>query len=386
MLSVATEQQNPIVVKLLLADGADALMKDVDGETAGDWAAKFGRAQTIRLLGARKSAAAKTSRAVADASTAKTNIREAAERALALLQSSSVKFREEGGCTACHHTDLTVFAIGEATAHGIHADENVTAELLKEEKATWRGGQDLLMQHWEGGGEVEQVAYPLLGLAALKYPVDLMTGAMVTDLANSQNRDGSWRRVTFARTPMQDTGKSLRTALAAHALRSFTLPARRAEFDDRIRRAGEWLSQARPADTEDRAMQLLGLRWTGAQPDTIRSVAKQLLTEQQPAGGWRQNNGIAPDAYATGLALYALSEAGALMTSDAAYQRGVHFLLSTQASDGSWHVKSRAVKLQPYFQSSFPYDHDRWISASATAWATAALVQAADQPVMKASR
>jgi hypothetical protein len=34
-------------------------------------------------------------------------------------------------------------------------------------------------------------------------------------------------------------------------------------------------------------------------------------------------------------------------------RRGVEFLLKTQQADGSWHVKSRAVKFQPYFQSGF---------------------------------
>jgi len=51
----------------------------------------------------------------------------------------------------------------------------------------------------------------------------------------------------------------------------------------------------------------------------------------------------------------------------------VEFLLRTQKEDGSWYVKSRAMKIQPYFQSGFPYDHDQWISATATAWASMAL-------------
>lgn len=58
---------------------------------------------------------------------------------------------------------------------------------------------------------------------------------------------------------------------------------------------------------------------------------------------------------------------------DAAYRRGVAFLLRTQSPDGSWHVASRAPKFQPYFQSGFPHDHDQWISGSATAWAAIAL-------------
>jgi len=71
--------------------------------------------------------------------------------------------------------------------------------------------------------------------------------------------------------------------------------------------------------------------------------------------------------------LIALHQAGAIEPSDKAYQRGVIYLLNTQLADGSWHVKSRALKFQPYFQSGFPYGHDQWISSAGTAWAATAL-------------
>jgi hypothetical protein len=50
--------------------------------------------------------------------------------------------------------------------------------------------------------------------------------------------------------------------------------------------------------------------------------------------------------------------------------------VKTQFPDGSWYVRSRAPKLQPYFQSAFPYDHDQWISTAATAMAVMALAPA----------
>jgi N-acyl-D-amino-acid deacylase len=80
------------------------------------------------------------------------------------------------------------------------------------------------------------------------------------------------------------------------------------------------------------------------------------------------------DAYATGQTLVALRDAGVLTVSSPAYQRGVKFLLDTQASDGSWYVKTRALPIQPYFESEFPYGGDQWISAAATNWATMALI------------
>ena len=47
---------------------------------------------------------------------------------------------------------------------------------------------------------------------------------------------------------------------------------------------------------------------------------------------------------------------------------GAKWLRGTQKEDGTWYVKSRAPKFQPYFESGFPYGHDQWISSAATAW------------------
>jgi hypothetical protein len=60
-----------------------------------------------------------------------------------------------------------------------------------------------------------------------------------------------------------------------------------------------------------------------------------------------------------------------LQPNDEAFRKGANFLLGTQAADGSWHVTSRATKFQQYFESGFPYGHDRWIST--TGWAASAL-------------
>ena len=69
-----------------------------------------------------------------------------------------------------------------------------------------------------------------------------------------------------------------------------------------------------------------------------------------------------------------------LPASDPAVQRGTAFLLRTQADDGTWHVKSRAMKIQPYFESGFPYGHDQWISQAGTAWASIALTVTDSSP------
>ena len=82
-------------------------------------------------------------------------------------------------------------------------------------------------------------------------------------------------------------------------------------------------------------------------------------------------------AYATGEALVALHEAG-LNAHEAAYQRGVKYLLKTQLTDGSWFAKTRSLHVQPYFDVGFPHGTDQWISACATSWSTMALALASE--------
>ena len=129
-----------------------------------------------------------------------------------------------------------------------------------------------------------------------------------------------------------------------------------------------------PVTTEERAFHLMGLAWGGASRARIQQAARALVAEQRTDGGWAQTAFLDSDAYATGQALVALGESGAVRTSDPAFTRGVQFLTRTQFADGSWFVRTRAIPLQPYFESDFPHGRDQFISAAATNWATRALV------------
>jgi squalene cyclase len=107
-------------------------------------------------------------------------------------------------------------------------------------------------------------------------------------------------------------------------------------------------------------------------PAASAGWVQRLIKLQQPDGGWAQTPHLESDAYATGQVLYTLRSLGFASTHPAIRQ-GVGFLLRTQRPDGSWFVKSRAMKIQPYFESGFPYGHDQWISQSGTAWAVIGL-------------
>jgi hypothetical protein len=166
--------------------------------------------------------------------------------------------------------------------------------------------------------------------------------------------------------------------MALRVMQVFGTPAMKAELDPRMARARAYLANAQAATNDEAAMQILGLHWAGGNAAKVSALGKALTGAQHADGGWSQNRNLASDAYATGEALYALQEAGILAASGAVYQKGVKFLMDTQREDGSWYVRSRAPKFQPYFQSGFPYDHDQWISSAGTSWAVRALIPAVE--------
>jgi squalene cyclase len=87
---------------------------------------------------------------------------------------------------------------------------------------------------------------------------------------------------------------------------------------------------------------MLGLSWAHVPQPIIRNAARELLATQRADGGWTQlDERQLTDAYATGEALVALRESGAVEATDPAYRKGVEYLLRTQIADGSWFVESR---------------------------------------------
>jgi hypothetical protein len=374
---VASDASDPRVVRLLLDHGADATVKSSIGETAADWARKFGDPENLRILHAAPGEARATVRPVG---AEKKDRRKAVENAVALLQGSVTEYFKQSGCVGCHHQNLAGFAVGRARSHGFHVNERASQEHLQVVKADFTGQGEALR---EGVFiSADSIAYALFQLSELAYPADDLTDSLVSALALQQQSDGSWVGLG-PRPPLEDRD-IVRTAFAVAALARYAIPARKPEFDERVARVRHWLEQAQARLPHERSLQLLGFVWSGADRGLIERAAAAVRADQRSDGGWPQLTTLGSDAYATGVALYALRQAG-MAPGDAVYDRGVGFLLSTQLADGSWHVASRAPKLQPYFQSGFPHDHDQWISASATAWAVAALAEAGEPERRSAS-
>ena len=214
--------------------------------------------------------------------------------------------------------------------------------------------------------------YSLWGLAASGHKPDRATDAVVFNLAAHQRADGNWIVGRVVRPPMAD-GDVVTAALGVLALKTYGLPGRQAEMTARVEKAAGWLRNTPQITGDDRAFRLLGLSWAGVDRATLDAAAKAILAVQHADGGWSQRDSMASDAYATGLTLYALLESRTITSTSPAAQRAAASLRTTQRADGSWYVRSRAPKFQPYFEGGFPYGHDQWISSMATGWATLAL-------------
>jgi hypothetical protein len=357
---------------LLLAKGADPNIKSKNGETALDWANKYQNAEMLAALGAKSKTAAAVPGALLPVKDGSENIKAAVEKGIVQLQQSGAKFLDAGGCMACHSQNLTGLAVQAARANGAKVDLALEAEQARL-VASLRGGlEQTFLQLVDPPPGVEGMEYSLLHMSAAGIPPGPAVDAIVLHIAAMQRREGDWPNYGLIRPPLED-GSFAHTAMGIRSLQLYIIPGRKTEFDDRIARAAAWLRNANPRSTDDLVMQLLGIHWAGGKPPEER--VKELIALERPDGGWGQTRDLPSDAYATGQALYALHEIG-VPAGDGVWRRGIGFLLRTQLEDGSWHVKTRAAGFQPYFQSGFPHEHDQWISAAGTAWATMALASA----------
>ncbi len=355
------------VIEYLLAKGANANPKNETGDTALSFAARFGETPAVALL--RKHGAPEPRTAVRVPSPLAANsAEEAIQRSLPLLQRIAEPVRKLNACTTCHNHSLPAMTLSMARSRGFAVDEAAARQEFERAKQP-APGSGLAIQL--GSGVPDFFPYQLLGLAAGGGDHGPAADGMAHHITTRQDPSGRFHGLDY-RPPQEYTDVTF-TATALRALQLHPLPGRAAEFKSRIDRATRWLAAQSPRDNEDHALRLMGLVWGGASRATVAAAAKAMIGRQRPDGGWSQLSHIAPDAYATGQSLYALHLAG-VSPADPAYRKGVAFLLQSQRKDGSWYVTSRTHPVQPLIDGGYPYINHQWISASAGAWSTMALL------------
>jgi hypothetical protein len=319
---------------------------------------------------------------------AQDELRAAVGKSLPLLMKAAVGHREERKqCFACHQQGVPIFALTAAKTKGFAIDDAELATQLQFIADFLAKNRENYLQGKGTGGQADTAGYALVTLAAGGWQPDATTAAVSEYLLLRHKDENHWK--STSNRPPTEASPFTTSYVALRGLADFGTPEQKERTGKRTEQVREWLVGAAAKDNEDRVFRLLGLKLANAPEEDIAAAAKDLLAKQRDDGGWAQldsydseqgqpEGATKSDAYATGTALVALHQAGGLATTDAAYQRGLSYLLKTQQPDGSWHVASRSKPFQAYYESGFPHGNDQFISCAASGWATWALVLACE--------
>jgi ankyrin repeat protein len=378
MFAASSDTMPAGIIRRLLDKGADASFTGDYDEPASAMAAKRGHTEAARLLGAESPLP--TAEGAAKGAVVKVNYQTIPNRvrtSLALLEKQSERFIRTAGCNSCHSQDLPSAALGLARDYGLTSTKS-----FPQLPASMMPPAEQIMDF--NVVSANSVAWELFDAGMNHEPRTQVTDAIVRYLLASQTPDGGLPNSENRRPPMT-SGRIQTAALAIFAMKNYAPETEKQSCEKAIARAVAWLEKARAVTNQDHDFRLLGLAWGGGSAAIIGQEAKALAARQLADGGWSQLPALASDAYATGEALFALGSAGRMRVIDPVFRKGIAYLVTTQASDGSWQVRTRSIWLQPYLDSGFPYGRDQFISTAGTAWATLALTLAAE-PANQAQR
>jgi ankyrin repeat protein len=377
MSAVASEAEGADALKLLLERGANPNAEMTEGERPLDWAIYKGDRAKIQILeqfGATRGTGPRRGEIAPPAAGGNRDARTSLTKGIARLMDVAPRFRDQATCISCHHNAMPAIAAATARRKGIEVDETKSRKNIEDIRTFFASAVPRMMLGDPAvGGEALTAGYAQMAMHEDGRPLDTTAAAMTHWVMARQMPDGKWLGNGLNRPPSEYTPVS-HTAIAAGGLKAYPLPGRKAEVDESLRRARAWLLTAEPKSAEERGMRLMGLVWTDAPRARVDAAVREIRQHQDAGGGWSQFGRTAPDAYATGLSLYALHVAGVPAT-DEAYRKGVAFLLGSQYEDGTWLVRTHSFPVQRYFESGFPYGRHQWISTAGTSWASLAIAQ-----------
>jgi len=303
------------------------------------------------------------------------DVRAAAGRALAAIQKAQAPWYSTNKqvCASCHHQYQPAIAYRTARDHRIPFDESIArADAIK---AFTFADIDRAVQYTYVIEPAMDDAYRMVAANAAGVKTNLGAAIYARLLISRQNAEGDWDG--FHQRPPSSYSRVTMATLGLRAVQLYQHPSQKAQADAAVARARKFLESRSARDTEERSYQLLGLRWAGADRAALRKLAAALQATQRPDGGWSSIPGRESDVYSTGQALVALHDGGSVAIIDSSWQRGIAWLLKTQAADGTWHATSRlhppAPLSPPYFDAGYPHGHDQFLSMQGASWAVMAL-------------
>src|SRR5712691_205013 len=370
VLSMEPRVDRDRMVEWLLSKGVDPNAKNDRGDTAYQLAARVGIASTLELLV--RAGAKEVKEEWPQPAGGAPSVEAAVKKILPLIETVGDPVFKNRACVSCHNNSLPAMTVSLARQKGFVVNEEQAKKELGYAVTTDTPYLEPMRTGSTIGGGSDTLGYTLMGMAAAGHPADALTDAHVHYLSIYQFPDGAWRTTSYR--PPEEYGPFTTTAVALRAIRLYSIPGRREEFEERVARAKRWLLTAKAFSQEERSMQLNGLADAGASASERAPFVKALKAAQNPDGSWSQLPGLPAEAYATGEALYALHVSGDVPAKDPGYQKGVQWLLRNQLADGSWFAPTRAVPVQPHTFESFPNGWHQFVSDAGSCWATMALL------------
>ena len=304
--------------------------------------------------------------------------RTAAQRGLTFLIDDAAKWRSDRKCASCHHGTMTVWALSEAKSRGFAVTKETLADMANWTKERLKD-IDKARDKRPGWSMVNTPAVYLAVMAMTLPKQEALSSDELKKIAGHlvrhQENDGSWAWSSAPaknRPPPVFESDEVVTLLAYMALGPHDSGDPKDKSDPHIAREKgvAWLGKNKPSETSTQASGLRLLRdvRAGKSAKELEPGIDHFFGLQNKDGGWGQDKGFKSDAFATGQALYFLSEAG-VKKDRPEIQRGVGFLVGSQKKDGSWPMTSRAHPGEKPFTNPVP------ITYFGSAWATMGLMR-----------
>ena len=307
-------------------------------------------------------------------------VRKAVQRSTGYLAREGVTWMQKQQCASCHHIPFMVWALNEAREHGYPIEEkaldDVTTWALAERNHT-QVFPDLPLDKKHSETDYLGPLLMALGVGAAEHRTPTQESArqrLIAYALTQQAGDGSWNpNSTGGRPPVHST-RDVGTSLLFLALSDPSLPgAPPSSWKAQHASSADWLLRNSPAAShQGNIMRLLVNRRLEVPGEKSEPLLESILAHQNDDGGWSQTPKMKSDAFATGLALYALSGQPTKEV-ERAISRATTFLLESQLPDGSWAMASRHAEPT----GPGPASDLRPIRYVGTAWATIGLVRTA---------
>jgi hypothetical protein len=297
---------------------------------------------------------------------------------LSIAEASAVQFltREvpawsrNNGCFSCHNNGDGARALYTAMRKGYRVPARILADTT-----AWVAKPDRWEHNKGDPGFSDQrlaniqfaaslVAALETGLATDRQPLQEAAWKVCAD----QGADGAWRIEPRNVVGSPATyGTTLATYMALRTLKQ----AHAAGTSDAIRKAEDWLRQARPNNVLSAATLLLAS--AGQSEKSASPKQEEYLTVirsgQTRDGGWGPYADSPPEPFDTAVVLLSLTEFRLVSGVEQLIRRGRSFLADRQNADGSWPATTRPPGGTSYAQR-----------VSTTGWVTLALLATREPP------